>query len=140
MLLRLVALISIALSVFAVANASDPVDRWPALFGPSSAEIRADKLPLKWSADRNVAWKAELTGVGQSSPVVWDRAVIVTSISGAMKENCHVAAFELDSGKELWQQDFLAPMQVENTNYVSKAAPTPVADGSGVVALFEGGL
>jgi outer membrane protein assembly factor BamB len=113
--------------------------RWPAFQGPPAADLRPDELPLDWSPDRNVAWKAAISGYGQSSPVVWGSRVFVTSLSGPMKDTCHVSAIDLKTGKIEWQRDFSSATKVENSNYVSKAAPTPVADENGIVVFFEVG-
>ncbi|MBM81902.1 MAG: serine/threonine protein kinase, partial [Planctomycetaceae bacterium] len=51
-----------------------------------------------------------------------------------------LAAFELTTGKKLWQSDFENPSPEKNTTYVSRAAPTPVADANGFIAFYEGGL
>ena len=123
----------------AMAQDSNPAGRWASFLGPPSQPVCADTLPLEWSPVKNVAWKATIPGYGQSSPVVWDGKVVVTSISGTMKDACHVSAFDLATGEPLWQQDFASPMQVENSNYVSKAAPSPIVDENGIVAFFETG-
>ena len=57
---------------------------WPQWRGPSSQGISAEaKLPLQWSASKNVAWKAALAGTGTSSPIVSGGVVIVTSQAGS---------------------------------------------------------
>lgn len=112
---------------------------WTQFQSPVAAQVDASRLPMKWSAAKNVAWTADIAGYGQSSPVTFGERVFVTSISGPKKERCHVAAFDLKSGKTLWQHDLDAATQTENSNYVSKAAPTPVVDAAGVVCFFEGG-
>lgn len=50
-----------------------------------------------------------------------------------------MAAFDLTAGSKLWQHDLDAATQGENSNYISKAAPSPVVDASGIVCFFEGG-
>lgn len=112
---------------------------WPGFLGPPAAHLSADDLPLVWSPEKNIAWKASVPGYGQSSPVVWQQRVFVSSISGPMKDACHVCAFDLQTGEKLWQRDFTAVAKVENTNYVSKAAPTPVVDDSALIVWFESG-
>lgn len=103
------------------------------------ADVDVNRLPLTWGPKENIAWTANITGYGQSSPVTFGDRVFVTSISGPKKEKCHVAAFDLNSGKKLWQHDLDAATQAENNNYISKAAPTPAVDASGTVCFFEGG-
>ncbi|WP_164101277.1 outer membrane protein assembly factor BamB family protein [Candidatus Laterigemmans baculatus] len=132
----LVNLFFIALAVGVEAHAGDG---WTRFQGPVDESLAVADVPLRWSSTQNVAWRTPLVGYGQSSPVVWQGRVFVTSISGAMKENCHVAAYDLQSGKVLWQHDLAAASQAENSTYVSKAAPSPVVDEAGVTALFEGG-
>jgi outer membrane protein assembly factor BamB len=112
---------------------------WPGFRGQGDSLTTARDLPLKWSAEEGIAWTASLKGYGQSSPVVWGGTVFVTSIEGPDKESLHVAAFEVKTGKSLWTQTFKSSKQSELTDYVSKAAPTPVVDGERVVAFFESG-
>lgn len=98
-------------------------------------------IPADWKLESSpVAWQAELEGYGQSSPVVVSDQVYVTSTSGPNKERLHVAAFTLATGAKLWQRDFTNPTPEESSTYISRAAPSPVADASGIVAAFEGGL
>src|SRR5262245_59595228 len=56
---------------------------WPQFRGPDgSAQADEAGLPVNWSADRNVAWKAKLPGVGWSSPVVvGDKVFLTTAVS-----------------------------------------------------------
>ena len=41
-------------------------------------------------------------GFGQSSPVIWDDTVFLTSLEGPMKETIYVTALNLDDGSERW--------------------------------------
>lgn len=120
-------------------SASIVAGDWTRFQGPIPSDVEASRLPMKWSPEENMQWTAEIAGYGQSSPVTWGERVFITSISGPKKEHCHIAAFDLNSGKKLWQHDLEAATQAENNNYVSKAAPTPVVDAAGVVCFFEGG-
>ena len=61
-------------------NAAD----WPSWRGPAGTGTTAEtKLPEKWSATENVAWKAPLAGLGVSSPIVSGNRIIVTSQRGS---------------------------------------------------------
>ncbi len=93
----------------------------------------------EWSADSGIAWQTPLAGYGQSSPVVAGEIVYVTSVSGDLKDELHVEAFSVKTGKQVWQFDGRNSSPVKSTTYVSKAAPSPACDSDGVIALFEGG-
>src|SRR5688572_33451465 len=57
---------------------------WPSWRGPAGTGTTPEtKLPEKWSATENVAWKAPLAGLGVSSPIVSGNRVIVTSQLGS---------------------------------------------------------
>lgn len=113
---------------------------WPSFLAKPISEVKATDLPLEWSPEKGIAWKVEMPGYGQSSPVVWGKQIYVTSISGLNKEKCFVSAFDLETGKSLWTKESETGMKEENTTYVSRAASSPVADAQGVIALFEGGV
>ncbi len=134
-----VILLILATTVWAPDAAVVLADGWTGFQGPMPRDADIHRLPIKWSPQEGVAWKAELLGYGQSSPVTWGERIFVTSISGAHKERGHIAAFNLASGKKLWQHDLDTVTRAENNNYISKAAPTPVSDESGLVCFFEGG-
>jgi outer membrane protein assembly factor BamB len=57
---------------------------WPNWRGPHGNGISDEKnLPVRWSATENLAWKADLGGVGVSSPIVTGDRVFVTSQIGS---------------------------------------------------------
>lgn len=84
-------------------------------------------------------WTADLPGYGQSSPTSWDGQMYVTSVSGENKETLHISAISTKTGKTVWHHELPNSSPQESTNYVSKAAPTPVVDEAGLIAFFEGG-
>jgi hypothetical protein len=56
---------------------------WPQWRGPKGNGVSEEKgLPVSWTNDRNIAWRAKLEGQGVSSPVVSGDLVIVTSQVG----------------------------------------------------------
>lgn len=112
---------------------------WPGFLGAGSSPVDPATIPLSWSPKQNIAWQAALPGHGQSSPVVWQGTVYVTSIEGPQKDTLHLRALRLTDGKQLWSQSLDSSYKVENTQYVSRAAPTPVVDAAGVYAFFESG-
>lgn len=96
-------------------------------------------LPLTWSDEQGVAWQAALPGYGQSSPVVWRDRAFVTAVSGAEKEELLVACVEVASGRLLWKQTFPSSLKQADSDYVSRAAPTPAVDAQRAYAFFESG-
>ncbi|PQO28831.1 PQQ-binding-like beta-propeller repeat protein [Blastopirellula marina] len=113
---------------------------WPKFQNGGQCVIAGAKLPKEWSSEANITWKAKIEGYGQSTPIVSGDQIVVTSTSGPNKENYFVASFALSNGEKLWQVELTNPSPVENTSYVSRAAPTGVADADGFIAYFEGGL
>ncbi len=117
---------------------SEAATRWPGFRGDGTNVSHAARLPLTWS-DQTVAWRVTTPGFGQSSPVIWDSSVFVTSIEGAMKERLWVTALNLEDGSEQWRQAFDASEPHEFNDYVSKAAPTPVVDQDRIYSFFASG-
>ncbi|MBX3440475.1 MAG: PQQ-binding-like beta-propeller repeat protein, partial [Planctomycetaceae bacterium] len=91
------------------------------------------------SESGTIAWSSTIPGTGQSSPVVRDGRIYLTSVSGPQKETYHVCGYSLADGAMLWQYDLANASPQESSSYVSHAAPTPVVDEHGVIAFFEGG-
>lgn len=124
--------------------AADPVAReesnWPSWRGPSGTGVSsATDLPVKWTND-NVRWKTELVGEGQSSPVVWDERIFLTSATEGGR-NRVVMCLDRKSGKLLWQKTAWTG-EPEKTNGMNQyASATCATDGKHVVAFFgRGGI
>lgn len=112
---------------------------WPAFLGAGASTQQSSRLPLKWSKSEGIAWKQALTGHGQSSPVVWNDAIYVTTVEGKMKDEFLTYCLDLKTGTVRWVQKVTNSAPVQNSLYVSRAAPTPVVDAMGVVCFFESG-
>jgi len=122
----------LALCLMSVASADES---WPAFQnGGSIVRERQEAFELG-----DIQWEAELQGYGQSSPIVWEDRIYLTTVEGDSKDQYHVTAYQLSDGAELWQQTVANASPRENNSYVSRAAPSPVADAEGVICLFEGG-
>ena len=53
---------------------------WPQWRGPlHTGEAPRGNPPLEWGEEKNVRWKVEVPGRGQSTPVVWNDLVFVTT-------------------------------------------------------------
>ncbi len=114
-------------------------DIWPGFLGSGAKRSDESKLPVTWSPSENISWNVAIPGHGQSSPVIWEQRVFVTSVDGPLKDSCLVYCNSLVDGKELWQYSLPTSDPVENSVYVSRAAPTPVVDAERVIAFFESG-
>lgn len=112
---------------------------WPSFLGGIERERQSVELPKTWSSTEGLAWKNGLQGHGQSSPVVVGETIYLTAIDGPQKERNMVFAYNSETGEKLWEYVFANSIQVKNDPYTSRAAPTPAADASGVIAFFESG-
>ena len=73
-----------AMAFVAMTGGAIAAQDWPHWRGPSGTGVSPEtSLPLRWSANDGIAWKADLGGVGVSSPVVSGTRVFVTSQVGS---------------------------------------------------------
>ena len=107
--------------------------------GPTGQGISSEtKLPLTWSATKNVKWKASLPGNGWSSPIVFEDYLFLTS-SSEEGVSCRVICVNRKDGSIAWNTEVHrqkpGPMRKQN----SYATPTPVTDGKHVYSVFYDG-
>lgn len=125
---------------------------WPRFRGENGQGISADKVPVEWSADKNLKWKLELPGMGSSSAVVAGDKVFVTCFSGVGGEATdtsklvrHLVCADRKSGQLLWEQK-VANEQKEDPygGFIKEhgyASNTPVVhDGKIYVFFAKSGL
>ena len=122
-----------------LAGPADPAVKWPAFLGQGATALPAEGVPLTWSPDANLAWKVDLPGHGQSSPVVWGAHVFLTAVAGPNKETNIVLCLNLADGSEVWRSESATAFEAKNDLYHSRAAPTPVVDQQHVYCYFESG-
>ena len=96
-------------------------------------------MPLTWSQESGITWQKELAGYGQSSPVIFDGRVFVTSVVGPMKDECQITCLDLKSGEQIWVWKKEASARAASNYMASRAAPTPLVDAKGVYSFFESG-
>ncbi len=116
---------------------------WPSFRGPDGSGISTTKdLPVKWDTtkDENLLWKTDIPLPGKSSPVVWGNRLFLT---GADKDKRQVFCFDAETGRLLWTADAPSTPDSVKSFEVSDdtgfAAPTPIADGKRVYAMFANG-
>jgi outer membrane protein assembly factor BamB len=113
---------------------------WPQFRGPNGLGVSADtNLPVNWSKTDGHRWKVTLPARGVSSPVIAGGIVYLTSASGQRGDRLHVLAYDAKTGVKLWQRQFAATGSTLCHPQTNMAAPTPVADATGVYALFASG-
>ncbi len=121
------------------ASTSTKASNWPGFRGAGDGHLRHAEMPLVWSRDDNVAWRAPLPGYGQSAPVIWQDQVFVTSVEGPEKETLILSSFDLVSGEVRWRRRFAASRHLPFSDMVSRGAPTPTVDAERLVAFWESG-
>ncbi len=75
---------------------------WPAFRGPrGDGQAPSDSnLPVEWSPDVNVKWKAPLPDGGSSSPIVVAGRVFVTCAEDEGRKR-HLYCFDRSTGEQL---------------------------------------
>ena len=98
----------IASAFLAVAYAQN----WPSFRGPGATGVleTAHGMAVSWDveANRNVAWRTAIPGLGHSSPIVWgDRIFVTTAVSNDPKSVFqYPLAGELDRRTDLSKHQF----------------------------------
>ena len=144
------------LAAFAFASAH-AAENWPQFRGPRSDGLSESRtLPAAWNATENIAWKADVPGLGWSSPIVWGGKVFLTTAArtagdeppqmglylgksrGEGEHRFLVLCYDFATGKKLWEREVHrgAPARTIHLKN-SFATATPVTDGERVVALFH---
>jgi hypothetical protein len=129
---RTLAAALLALALALTARAAD----WPAFRGPNSDGTVTDRaVPTKWSATENVVWKADVPGIGHSSPVVAAGRVFLTSFDPATNDRL-LLCYDRATGKQLWKRTVLtaAPEKMHKNN--TPASASPITDGKRVWCAF----
>jgi outer membrane protein assembly factor BamB len=119
-----------------IAVAGEGAKYWPRWRGPSGqGHAHPGTYANTWSPTRNVKWRVQVPGAGNSSPIVWgDRIFLTTSQNGGAKLS--LVAFNRGDGKLLWET--VIPQQ--GTEHVhpknGHASATAATDGRMIYASF----
>jgi outer membrane protein assembly factor BamB len=147
------------LVLLVIASSAMSADNWPQFRGSASLGIDdGNKIPDRWSATKNVAWKSDLPGRGWSSPIVWGDRVFLTTVvnqgtSEAPKKGLYfggnrpkppesfhewrVLCLDLTSGKFLWNRQIHTGKPESSIHLKNSfASETPVTDGEHVYCYF----
>lgn len=133
MYLRILVLLALASSGVAFAE-----DNWSQFRGPTGrGHSEAANIPVSWS-ENSVAWKVDLKGSGQSSPVNWGERLFLTAASEDGTER-FVMCHSLADGKVLWEKSVPCANPEDTHGMNTRATPTCATDGKHVVAFFGPG-
>ncbi|MEM6701596.1 MAG: PQQ-binding-like beta-propeller repeat protein [Acidobacteriota bacterium] len=137
------------------AQASD----WPSFRGPGAQGVAPQAMPVEFdvASGKGVLWKTEVPGLAHSSPIIVGNKIFLTTavrndgdqslkvgLYGAIAPvnddssyQFRVLAYDLASGKELWNQIAHEGVpKVKRHTKASHANSSPASDGNTVVAMF----
>jgi outer membrane protein assembly factor BamB len=133
---------------------------WPAFRGKAAAGVGdGDDTPTTWDLESGeaVLWSVGLPGLGNSSPVVWNDLVFLTtavapgleqkvetgltgsgrSVDEAVEHSWRVLAFDKLSGEPVWETEVGRAVPLTKRHFkASQANSTPVTDGRRLVVAF----
>lgn len=115
---------------------------WPGFRGPAAGHASATLLPTNWNgtSGTGIVWKTAIPLPGFGSPILWGDRVFV---SGANAQDRAVYGLDAVSGRIVWTTPIPTPVppnaRPKVTADTGHAAPTMVADGQRVFALFATG-
>jgi len=127
------------ISVSVVMVEAQPTAPWPQWRGPARDGVAsAFTVPPAWPAQLTKKWEATV-GAGHSSPLISGNRVVVHTRQGTREI---VAAYDLESGNQLWQQGVDAPYTVNPAAAGHGPGPksTPAVAGGRVFALGISGI
>ncbi len=124
---------ALALSLVLVCVNLAAAQEWPRFRGPNGQGQSNTIFPATWS-ETQLGWKVALPGEGNSSPVVWNDRIYVTSADAGQGMRWLLCLKAAD-GSVAWQTKYpFKPFHVHETN--NYAASTPAVDKDHVYCLW----
>jgi outer membrane protein assembly factor BamB len=145
------ALIVFAASVTVPAAPAEAEQFWHRWRGPlDTGEAPHARPPLSWSDGTNVRWKADVPGLGKSTPIVWGDLVVLTTAvpsggaaapAGAPRADLTydwvVIAYDRVNGSVRWRRAVHTGRPHEGTHRDGTfASGSAVTDGTRIYAFF----
>jgi outer membrane protein assembly factor BamB len=138
-------------------SAGEP-DQWPRWRGPADDGMARGGAPLEWSEGKNIAWKADVPGLGHSSPVIWGDQIFLTTavpqaelarrggggrgpgggFASGVPHELRVMSLDRKTGKVRWSHSpkTVTPHEGYHFRYGSFASNSPVTDGKVIITFF----
>ncbi|MBX9679079.1 MAG: PQQ-like beta-propeller repeat protein [Gemmataceae bacterium] len=126
----------LAIALVFVSASLTYAEDWPSWRGPrlDGASAETD-VPLEWSANKNIAWKTPIPGVGHSSPIVHgDRVFLTTCLP--KDEKRVLLCLDRKTGTILWDREVVKSVLEPKHGLNSYASATPATDGKHVWVSF----
>jgi len=132
--IRIRFIVGLAVVIWQIGQAH--ASNWPAWRGPEGIGVAKEKkLPLHWSTNENIRWRAPLPERGNSTPIVWENRVFVTQAIEKEKRRA-LLCFDRATGRLLWQQDAVVGAGEPTHETNPQGSSSPVTDGQRVIAWF----
>jgi len=129
---RIIGLFAVVIFSLTVANA----ENWPQWRGPALNGISAEKnLPLKWTAEENIAWKLPMPGRSGSTPIIWNDRIFLNVTDG---NALYLWCVDRTKGTLIWKQQ-LGAGDVKMRKH-NMSSPSPVTDGKSVFVMTGTGI
>ncbi len=110
--------------------------RWPRWRGPrGDGHSPESQLPIQWDHS-HVRWRTALESGGESSPIVWDEKVFLTT-AGKDGRHRNIVCIDRRDGNVIWEKQIEHAGELEQLHKMNSfASPTCATDGEVVVAFF----
>ncbi len=132
---------------------------WPQFRGVEAGGVGAGSPPIAWDGEsgKNILWKAEIPGLGHSSPIIWGDKIFITSavaqsgdsalkvglygdikpVEGEGPQKFNLYCIDRKTGKILWERTAAEGQpKIKRHPKSTHASPTPATDGKRVVVSF----
>jgi outer membrane protein assembly factor BamB len=128
---------SLSLAIAAVVTLS--ADNWPHWRGPAMNGTSTETgLPVKWSADENIAWKLAMPGRSGSTPIIWKEIIFLNIGTADGSGDLELWALDRSTGKTLWKGPIAGGNHIERKQNMS--SPSPVTNGETVWVMTGVGV
>ena len=121
-------------------------ENWGHWRGPTGNGTAVNaKPPTEWSTTKNIKWKVELAGRENSSPIVWENQVFVTTAAPVDDKNaeglptveCKLFSYNRKNGNLIWERTAIVAKPHQGTHGTNGfAGASPCTDGKHVYAHF----
>lgn len=113
----------------------DAVNNWPNWRGPTlDGRATGSGYATSWSQTNNIIWRVPLSGLGASTPAVWENQIVITcGVDGRDTAIC----FDFN-GKKLWERK-LGPERPGKHKKATGCNSSPLTDGEHVWVYYKSG-